>query len=605
MVNHLEKKNNTQKSGVVESGSLQLFRLALDSSADQVFLIDSDEMRFVDVNETACSALLYTRDELLAMGPHDIKPLHTLESLKAEFDRIFSGQSSGIIETVHQRKDGGSIPVEVRLRLVESTPRKLIIALATDVTERMKFEEDLKYQNLLLRTQNESSLDGILVLDSHDNVISFNRRFAEMWSIPEDILQSQSGDDALHFVLPQLPDPEKFAETIAAIYKKKGDKSHDEVRLKDGSIFDRYSAPLNDPDGAYYGRVWYYRDVTQQRELEEEKDYYGRAQSLLAEISRDFILSNSDNIDEKIDRMLAKTAEFIGVDKGVVFRFSADYERISNTHEWCRSGIVPQKAHMQDLPARDIPWFYRRIVDEKAVVDVADISLLPDEAAATKDMFRQFGIQSVLAMPVVLQRGVWGVVGFNHMKTPWHWDEMVAHLLEVMSNVLADSLQRIEAERQLRYMTYHDTLTGLYNRQFFEVEKQRMDVPRKLPLSIILCDMNGMKRINDTFGHKSGDDALKKIADSIRNSIRNEDVVSRWGGDEFVVLLPSTEHTEAGRISERILEAVNDLKVQGRPISVACGYATKEKAGQSLNTVFQQADKQMYKFKLNQKKGHL
>ena len=101
--------------------------------------------------------------------------------------------------------------------------------------------------------------------------------------------------------------------------------------------------------------------------------------------------------------------------------------------------------------------------------------------------------------------------------------------------------RRIEAkEAQIKFLSYRDSLTGLYNRTFFEEELKRLDTESQLPLTFIIGDLDGLKLINDVFGHQAGDQALVKMAETISVSCRGSDVISRWGGDEFVILLPKT-----------------------------------------------------------------
>lgn len=123
---------------------LELFRECLDISADAVFIIDRESMTFEDVNRTACESVGYAREELLGMGPQDIKPRLAKETLMAKFDRVITGEDeSGLIETTHRRKDGGEFPVEVYLRAIQSEEKTLLIATARDVTERLKIRDEL------------------------------------------------------------------------------------------------------------------------------------------------------------------------------------------------------------------------------------------------------------------------------------------------------------------------------------------------------------------------------------------------------------------------------------------------------------------------------
>jgi PAS domain S-box-containing protein len=142
------------------------------------------------------------------------------------------------------------------------------VELVVPITERKEIEERLRFQKTLLEAQNEASIDGILVSDPAGTILSFNRRFADMWGIPEEILQTAEGRDLLGYFLERVEDPEGARAGLQRLHGHTDEESQREVRLKDGRILDRYSAPVRSRDGADYGRVWIYRDVTERERAE-------------------------------------------------------------------------------------------------------------------------------------------------------------------------------------------------------------------------------------------------------------------------------------------------------------------------------------------------
>jgi diguanylate cyclase (GGDEF)-like protein/PAS domain S-box-containing protein len=157
---------------------------------------------------------------------------------------------------------------------------------------------------------------------------------------------------------------------------------------------------------------------------------------------------------------------------------------------------------------------------------------------------------------------------------------------------------RKRSEYELKFLSYHDQLTGLYNRRFFEVELDRLDTERNLPMTIVICDVNGLKITNDAFGHKMGDRLLMKTADILRSICRSEDIIARWGGDEFVILLPKTDQKTAAKFVERIKYASRDEKVDSIMISISIGCAVKNDPDEITAEVFKDAENQMYSNKL-------
>ncbi len=168
--------------------------------------------------------------------------------------------------------------------------------------------------------------------------------------------------------------------------------------------------------------------------------------------------------------------------------------------------------------------------------------------------------------------------------------------------LLQDITERKQKEAEIVYLTYHDVLTGMYNRAFMEQARLRMDTQENLPLSVILGDVNGLKLVNDAFGHDEGDYLLTEVAHILRNCLREQDVIARIGGDEFLVLLPKTDADTAAQMIRQINKA---CAAHGpRPgkemfdVSISLGYAAKVRADEPLDIIIKTAERFMYRRKL-------
>ena len=164
-----------------------------------------------------------------------------------------------------------------------------------------------------------------------------------------------------------------------------------------------------------------------------------------------------------------------------------------------------------------------------------------------------------------------------------------------------DITERKKAEEKLVYISFHDHLTDLYNRRFFEEELKRLDKDCNLPISIIMCDINGLKLVNDSFGHYSGDALLKKAAETIKKECREEDVIARIGGDEFVVILPKTDSDNTQQVSNRIKDLASKEKVANIELSISYGHDTKTLDTQSIVEIIANAENNMYRHKLSER----
>ena len=188
--------------------------------------------------------------------------------------RIMSGEELGGIEYTELRKDGSTFPA-----IIHATPIILgnrpvgLRGLTIDITERKQADEALAMKSILLEAATETSLDGILAIDDENKILLSNKRFQEMWQIPQELIDAKDNGPVLeHVASLVIDDPETFTKDVYNLFEqeKKGVIDRQERWLKNGKILDRYSSPLLDINGEYRGRIWYFQDITERRHAEEE-----------------------------------------------------------------------------------------------------------------------------------------------------------------------------------------------------------------------------------------------------------------------------------------------------------------------------------------------
>ena len=160
-----------------------------------------------------------------------------------------------------------------------------------------------------------------------------------------------------------------------------------------------------------------------------------------------------------------------------------------------------------------------------------------------------------------------------------------------------DVTERIYREKEIEYLSFHDVLTGLLNRRFLEEEMKRLNTHRNLPISMIMCDVNRLKLINDAFGHEKGDELIKFAATVLKESCRPEDLVARWGGDEFILFLPKTSYEDSMKIVDRIKSNSKKYDINSIQLSIACGVNTKEEDDLSIQDLLRNSEDAMYREK--------
>ena len=144
-----------------------------------------------------------------------------------------------------------------------------LLGIISDISDRKRADDDLRRKTAILEAQVESSLDGILVVDSQGQRIIANQRLLDMWNVPADIRNEKNDEALLAYVVGKTQNPEQFLKKVVHLYDHLEETSRDEIAFKDGMVLDRYSSPVVDQDGNYHGRIWIFHDITKYRHAEE------------------------------------------------------------------------------------------------------------------------------------------------------------------------------------------------------------------------------------------------------------------------------------------------------------------------------------------------
>jgi len=190
-------------------------------------------------------------------------------------------------------------------------------------------------------------------------------------------------------------------------------------------------------------------------------------------------------------------------------------------------------------------------------------------------------IEETRKVPVIDENGeVWGLVG-----------------------IASDVTERIELKEKLMKLSYTDSLTEVYNRACFEDKKDELNNEKYLPLGIIMGDVNGLKVVNDTFGHLEGDRLLKEMAQILKKSISQNDLIFRWGGDEFVILMPNCNESKCEQVISNIMDKCNKCDFNLIKMSISLGSAIKECLEGDIYKNLKEAEEKLYKQKFLKEKS--
>lgn len=169
-----------------------------------------------------------------------------------------------------------------------------------------------------------------------------------------------------------------------------------------------------------------------------------------------------------------------------------------------------------------------------------------------------------------------------------------------IQGIIRDVTERLEMQKQIEYISMHDALTGLYNRAYFEDKIQQFNNPAFSPVGVIMCDLDGLKLVNDSLGHDAGDKLLTAAAQLLKNNSRNDDIPARIGGDEFALLLPNSDEKQTQAIAGAILKSLEDYNHDNPHslLSLSVGYDVKKDSDTSIDETLKKADHNMYREKL-------
>ncbi len=395
--------------------------------------------------------------------------------------------------------------------------------------ERVKNSQDIEFKNTILQTQQETSLDGILVIDQCHKVIAYNRRFADLWQLKADITEHALDTPLMRVIFSLVIDLDAFFKRIDYLFSHRDENSRTELLLKDGRIIDRYSAPIKSMAGKYYGRVWYFRDITHAKAIEKELLIAATA----FEVQDGIIVADADNIVLRVNKAFMQQTGYQAED------------------------IVGRKTSVLKSTRHDAS-FYQAIRDS-----------LYGEGFWHGEIWnrRQNGEEHLVWLTISAVSNALGET-INYVST--HSD-----LSLIKQN-----------EAEIHALAYYDPLTNLPNRRLLYERLQHciaLQARSVIYGAVLFMDIDHFKLLNDTKGHNIGDLLLIQVARRLQDCLRDGDTVGRLGGDEFILILenldqdPHQSAALAKTVAEKILAAMSQpYLLEGY------GYATSASIGISL-----------------------
>ncbi len=587
--------------------------LQLDASFSSRYLHQFFPLCRIGYSHNGADALekvMHTNFDLIILGfplkdmnHNDFLPLLKRRNGTARVMALFRWEDHSILQEVLEMgvcdflfKPLQEVEFQARLHLLFS--EKAEAAAGSIVQQEKEYlktalrESEARYKMLF-----ESANDAILII-KEGCFIECNEKALELYGASREEITGQTP----HFFSPPLqPDGNssrvKALERIELAKHNKPQLFEWRHRKLDGTPLD-VEVSLN--------RIFYegetliqaiVRDITRHKQVETVLQHRIKFENLITSLSANFINHPTTKINDAIHSALQQIGEFAGVDRSYVFMLSDSEERYRDILATIEEGyyetdLTGRITFCNDAACRLIGYSrmelarmrYDQLYKNSDIVyhtfNKVFSSGQPDRGF-TLEMIRKDGTTVYGELSISLIRDKNGTVtGFR--------------------GLARDITERKKFEEQLKYLSMHDQLTGVYNRTYFEEEMQRLEGGRDYPITIISADVDGLKLVNDSMGHKQGDQMLVQCVQVLKQFFRSSDVLARVGGDEFAVILPRTGSDLAELIYKRIHKGFEEYNKSHppQPLSLSLGFSTSPGPQRTLDVTYKEADSNMYREKL-------
>jgi diguanylate cyclase (GGDEF)-like protein len=333
-----------------------------------------------------------------------------------------------------------------------------------------------------------------------------------------------------------------------------------------------------------------------------------KTQDFLSRVSSSIINANYKNLNEKMEDSLKMLCAYTGADRAhICYKTFEDQTKDTGFFCWHNEAGSIEEGMLCDTSITNYPW-WKNQVEKVGMIQIPNVEKLPQEALQEKEYLLKQKIKSVVAVPLMSNEKKVGFLRIDFVTSANAWNEEFTEMLKIFGNMLGETNARVISQEQMFQMAYYDQLTNMPNRQLIGKQMSRAitDADQNGNLiGVVFLDLDSFKNVNDTMGHHFGDKVLIQIGDRIKKSLRRTDVISRFGGDEFLIMLNDVYASEdIETVVDKIIRQFEEpLIIDGQEtyLTASIGIAIFPKNGQNKDALIKNADIAMYSAKSNGK----
>lgn len=587
--------------------SEERFRAMFERHHAIMLLIDPLSGAIVGCNRAAEAFYGYTHDQLCALNINTITRLSPA-MVQQERCRVEAEQGSYFV-VPHQLASGEVRIVEVHASPIEVQGQRLLFSIIHDITTRIEAEAALHQSQVRLKAIFDNAAVGISLFDMHGRHIEMNQRWAEMFGHSLSDMYQKTYLDYTH------PDDRAMSATLLRSLisgERSGYRVQKRYVRQDGSVFwgDLSVTAIRNTQNELEGVLGIVVDITEQKQFElalrqantrltdwvAELEQRTREVTLLSELGA--MLQRCATVEEAYAVIAGVARKLFPTDSGLLGVRRNIQPRIEPVIRW---GNLPMTTRAF---APDECWALRGgqvyiVEDVQRDLICRHIDPLPTT--------------STMCVPLIAQNEIFGVLHLQlNPDTPERemslgqrsW-EAKQHLALALAEQVALALANVRLREKLHHQAIHDVLTGLFNRRYLNEMLERelhRSVRSGEPVGVVLLDIDHFKQFNDTYGHDGGDALLAAVGAFLQAQVRGADIACRYGGEEFILVLPGASLEDTRRRAEQVRQRVERLQVQhkGRhlgSITVSLGVAAVPTHGVTAEAVIKAADIALYQAK--------